>query len=164
MGKFERRRQLIGADRPGYYNKLVNPYFISLSKQVRLCPECHSRTVIEPAAKCPNLAMEICTNEECNWSQGMMPPKSMLVPDGYGLPGYSPSADGEASYFEYEGPSPMQMVFRHNAAVAAAEQARYGTGAPDPELEELERIESEGDEPPLRKKAKVLRFRPGGPS
>ena len=56
----------------------------------------------------------------------------------------------------------MQMVFRHNAAVVAAEQARYGTDAPDPELEELERIESEGDEPHRRKKAKVLRFRPGG--
>lgn len=164
MGKLERRRQLMGTDRPGYYSKLVNPYFISLSKQVRLCPECHSRTVIEPAAKCPNLAMEICTSEECNWSQGMMPPKSMLVPEGYGLPGGKPAPGaGPTLPDDYKGPSPMQMVFRHNAAVAAAEQARYGTGAPDPELEELERIESEGDEPP-RRKAKVLKFRPKGSS
>ena len=86
----ERRRQLgvaFGEDGSEYYRELVNPYFISLSKQVRLCPERHSKTVLEPSAGCPNLAMEICTNEECNWAQGGMPPKSMLVPEGYGLPG-----------------------------------------------------------------------------
>lgn len=165
LGKLEDRRRLLaalGSGGPEYYHELVNPYFISLSKQVRLCPECHSKTVLEPSTGCPNLAMEICTNEGCDWAQGMMPPKSMLVPEGYGLPGGKPAPGASPAPPEgYEGPSPMQMVFRHNAAVAAAEQARYGTGAPDPELEELERIESEWDERP-RKKAKVLKFRPKG--
>lgn len=165
MGKFEERRRLraaLGTDGPEYYHELVNPYFISLSKQVRLCPECHSKTVLWPSSGCPNLAMEICTNEQCDWEQGRMPPKSMLVPDGYGLPGGKPApGGGPALPADYKGPSPAQMVFRHNAAVIAAEQARYGTGGPDPELEELERLEMEGDEPP-RRKAKVLKFRPRG--
>lgn len=163
MGKMERREQIrkvCGTDGPEYYHELVNPYFISFSKHVRLCPMCHSKTYIEPTSSCPNLAMEFCSNESCWWQHGLIAPKSMMVPDGYGLPGNVPpprTAPGLPA--DYEGPSPMQMVIRHAAAVAAEERARYGTPGGDPELDELERIESEGERP-YRKKAQVLKFRP----
>ncbi len=165
MGKFERRRQsraACGMDGPEYYHELVNPYFISLSKQTRLCPECHSKTAIEPTPVYPNLADEVCTNEECGWSHGLIPPKSMMVPDGYGLPGGMPKPSREyALPSDYSGPSPMQMVICNTVAVYEAEQARYGTGERDPEMEEVERLERLGEyATPPRKQAQVLPFRP----
>ncbi len=163
MGKMERREQIrkvCGTDGPEYYRELVNPYFISLAKRVRLCPECHSKTLIGPSSGSPNLAIEICTNEECHWRGSLLAPKSMRVPEGYGLPGNVPPPGCAPDLpTNYEGPSPMQMVIRHAAAVAAEERARYGTPSNDPELDELERIESE-EEKPVRKKAQVLKFRP----
>lgn len=53
---------------------LKNPYFISLSRQVRLCPECGKRTRLNGMPLSPDGAYEVCDNPDCSWSQTLACP------------------------------------------------------------------------------------------
>ena len=52
---------------------ITNPYFISLSKQKRLCPWC-GRPLRLNGTLDPDAAVEVCDNEGCEYFQGLRAP------------------------------------------------------------------------------------------
>lgn len=50
---------------------LTNPYFISLSKQMRLCPRCGAKTRIAGTLN-GDVAKELC--DECGYFRGLLAP------------------------------------------------------------------------------------------
>lgn len=53
---------------------ITNPYFVSMSKEVRLCPVCGSRTRLNGTLD-PDAALEACTNPDCRWFQALEAPE-----------------------------------------------------------------------------------------